>query len=243
MGLYRKTLGVAILLLLVVLIAVVENFLSPESLPASGEIRITPQVIIDAGHGGFDGGAVADDGTIEKDINLKISDTLSELLRISGYEVIRTRDSDNSTEDNSEDKISSRKKSDLKNRLEIMKKYPDAVFVSIHLNKFTTSSAKGSQVFYSPKTEDSDVLGENIQSAIIKMLQPENERVIKKGNSSTYLLKNALIPAVIVECGFLSNKSELELLKNEDYQNKMAFSIFCGINNYFYKGDNNVTES
>ncbi|MBQ1988964.1 MAG: N-acetylmuramoyl-L-alanine amidase, partial [Clostridia bacterium] len=85
--------------------------------------------------------------------------------------------------------------------------------------------------------------GENIQSAIIKMLKPQNERVIKKGNSSTYLLKNALIPAVIVECGFLSNKNELELLKSEEYQNKLAFCIFCGINNYFCKGDNNVTES
>lgn len=196
-----------------------------------------------SGHGGFDGGAVAEDGTVEKNINLKISDTLSELLQISGYDVIRTRTADNSTEDSQDEKIAVRKKSDLKNRLELMKKYPDAVFVSVHLNKFTTSSAKGSQVFYSPNTEKSDILGESIQSSVIKMLQPDNTRVIKKATSSTYLLRNATVPAVIVECGFLSNNEELELLKSEEYQNKMAFCIFCGINDYFYKGDNNVIKS
>ena len=186
-----------------------------------------------ASHGGFDGGAVAPDGTVEKDINLKICNELAEFLRCSGYEVIMTRSTDVSTDDLENDRIPARKKSDLKNRLELMKAFPDAIFVSIHLNKFTTSTANGSQVFYSGQLDESLVLGEYIQSSIVSLLQPYNTRVNKKATSSTYLLYNATVPAVLVECGFLSNKTDLEHLKSEEYQNKMAFSIFCGISEYF----------
>lgn len=190
-------------------------------------------IILDAGHGGFDGGAVADDGTVEKDINLAIATVLADFLRTGGYEVIMTRDSDISTDTEDSSKISSRKKSDMRNRLELIKKYPDSVFVSIHLNKFTTSAASGSQVFYGPKCEESKPLGEYIQSSIIRLLQPQNKRVNKQATSSTYLLYNAPVPAVLVECGFLSNTAELERLKDENYQKKMAFCIFCGIEDYF----------
>lgn len=172
---------------------------------------------------------------MEKNINLNICLALSDILKSNGYSVILTREADVSTDDVETDKIATRKKSDLKNRLDLMKDYPQAVFVSIHLNKFTTSAANGSQVFYSGKTEESKKLGEKIQSQIVKLLQPENTRVNKQATSGTYLLYNATIPAVLVECGFLSNKTELEKLKNEDYQKKMAFSIFCGINDYFLK--------
>ena len=118
------------------------------TLAVSGSVMGRPTVILDAGHGGFDGGAVAPDGTVEKEINLKIALKLKEFLRLGGYEVVMTRDSDVSTDDVETDKIAARKKSDLKNRLKLMKDYPDAVFVSIHLNKFTTSAAAGSQVLY-----------------------------------------------------------------------------------------------
>lgn len=192
-----------------------------------------PTVILDAGHGGFDGGAVAPDGTVEKEINLKIALKLKEFLRLGGYEVVMTRDSDVSTDDVETDKIAARKKSDLKNRLKLMKDYPDAVFVSIHLNKFTTSAAAGSQVFYSAGREESKKLGEDIQKAIVRLLQPENTRVNKQATSSTYILYNATLPAVLVECGFLSNTAELKRLKTEEYQNKMAFGIFCGIMDYY----------
>jgi len=204
-------------------------------LAASANKINPPQIILDAGHGGFDGGAVAFDGTVEKDINLKICLILSDFLKSNGYEVILTRSTDVSTDDVETDKIATRKKSDLKNRLELMRDYPNAVFVSVHLNKFTTSAAFGSQVFYSGKTDGSQLLGESIQNSIISMLQPENTRVNKQATSSTYLLYNATIPSVLVECGFISNKAELEKLKNTEYQKKMAFCIFCGINNYFSK--------
>ena len=192
-------------------------------------------VILDAGHGGFDGGAVASDGTVEKDINLKITLASAKFLRQSGFNVILTRENDVSTDDVETEKISTRKKSDLKNRLNLMKDYKDAVFVSIHLNKFTTSAANGSQVFYS-RSEESKRLGDCIQKSIVAKLQPENTRVNKLATSSTYLLYNATVPSVLVECGFLSNKAELEKLKDKDYQNKMAFSIYCGILEYF-KGE------
>lgn len=192
-----------------------------------------PLIIIDPGHGGFDGGAVAIDGTVEKNINLNICLALSDLLTTNGYDVILTRETDASTDDVETDKIAVRKKSDLKNRLELMRDFPEAVFVSIHLNKFTTSAASGSQVFYSGKIKESEALGNYIQSQIVAMLQPENTRVNKQATSSTYLLYNATVPAVLVECGFLSNSAELEKLKNEAYQRKMAFCIFCGINDYF----------
>lgn len=193
---------------------------------------VTKTVIVDAGHGGFDGGAVADDGTPEKDINLKIALKLAEMLRLHGFSVILTRRDDSGTETDPTDSIANRKKSDMTERLNIINSNPDAVFVSIHLNKFTTSSARGAQVFYSPNDERSALLGLAIQQTVAGLLQPENTRTIKKGTKSTYLLYRAKIPAVIVECGFLSNKTELELLKSEEYQSKMAFAILCGILNY-----------
>ena len=196
----------------------------------SSKINNISTIIIDAGHGGFDGGAVAFDGTIEKDINLNIALCLADMLKAAGYNVVLTRQTDNSTEtiDSQTNSIAKRKKNDLENRLQLMNDYPDGIFVSIHLNKFTTTAAKGSQVFYNSKIESSKLLGEEIQGSIIQMLQPENTRVNKQATTSTYILYNATLPAVLVECGFLSNKDELVLLKNEEYQKKLAFAIFCG---------------
>ncbi len=210
-----------------------------DNVMVSGEKNTQKTVIIDAGHGGFDGGAVASDGTIEKDINLNISLTVARLLKQNGVCVIMTREKDVSTEDTESTEIASKKRSDLKNRLELMKDYPDSVFVSIHLNKFTTSAAFGSQVFYSDNN-DAKILGDTIQRSIVNLIQHDNMRVNKKATSSTYLLYNATVPAVLVECGFLSNAEELALLKREDYQQKMAFSIYCGIMEYFKEnGDGN----
>ena len=204
-------------------------------LTASTNLEFSKTVILDAGHGGFDGGAVASDGTVEKDINLNITLMIAKFLKQNGFTVIMTRENDVSTDDVETDKIATRKKSDLKNRLDLMDDYKDAIFVSVHLNKFTTSAANGSQVFYS-KSEKSKLLGECIQKSIVSHIQPENTRVNKQATSSTYLLYNATIPTVLVECGFLSNKAELEKLKTEDYQKQMAFCIYCGILEYF-KGE------
>ncbi len=186
-----------------------------------------------ASHGGFDGGASADDGTVEKDINLFISKKLSAILQFNGYNVIMTRDSDTGTEDDESATIPKRKKSDLSNRLQLMKDNPDAIFVSIHLNKFTTSAASGAQVFYTKNYTQAYDLANCVQGSIKTHLQPENTRVVKQGTSSTYLLKNAAVPTIIVECGFLSNNAELERLKNEEYQSQMAFAIASGILEFY----------
>ena len=224
-----------ICILLVTVICIIAFFASPtaDSIFTSGVTHNRVKVIVDAGHGGFDGGAMAGDGTVEKDINLSISLFLKSFLEQSGFEVILTRDSDEGTDDDSTEKIAVRKKSDLKNRLGLMEKYPDAIFVSVHLNKFTTSSASGAQVFYSKNHSNSSRLGQCVQGSIISLLQKENTRVIKQATSSTYLLNNATIPAIIVECGFLSNKSDLEKLKTEDYQSQMAFVIASGIMEFY----------
>ncbi len=175
---------------------------------------------------------MADDGTPEKDINLEIAKKLAAILRFNGYTVIMTRTEDSATNTEDSGSISSRKKSDMRERLRIINENPDAIFVSIHLNKFTTSAARGTQVFYSPNTSESKDLGQSIQTRVKNLLQPENNRTIKQGTKSTYLLHYAKIPAVIVECGFLSNPVEFEKLKTDEYRSQMAFSIFVGIEEF-----------
>lgn len=189
-------------------------------------------VIIDAGHGGFDGGAVVED-VFEKDINLKIANTLALMLECAGIKVIRTRSGDFSTESDPNLTISARKKSDMRNRLDIAKNNPNSLFISIHLNKFPLASAKGAQIFYGVKNENSSALAENIRSSIVSLVQKENNRTLKKGTKSTYILYNSPIPTVIVECGFMSNKEELEQLLSEEYQQKISFAIFKGIIDFY----------
>ncbi len=221
-----------ILLAVVCLIATL-GYIKTEIVGVNTIADISKTIILDAGHGGFDGGASADDGTVEKDINLQISQIVCSMLRFNGYEVIMTRNSDTGTEDDESAAIAKRKKSDLSNRLQLMKDNPEAIFVSIHLNKFTTSAANGAQVFYTKNYTQAYDLANCIQSSIKTLIQPENTRVVKQGTSSTYLLKNAAVPAIIVECGFLSNKQELEKLKTEEYQSKMAFAITSGIMDFY----------
>ena len=236
-GILKRAVVPLFLVLMVCAVSVYFYAIEEKNTMVMGKADNQKTVIIDAGHGGFDGGAVAPDGTIEKDINLNISLTLAKFLKQSGFRVIMTRESDVSTEDTESPQIASKKRNDLKNRLKLMGDYPDSVFVSIHLNKFTTSSAFGSQVFYS-KGEESALLADFIQKSIINLIQPENTRVNKQATSSTYLLYNATVPAVLVECGFLSNAKELELLKQPDYQKKMAFSVYIGILEYFEEKEN-----
>ncbi|MBO5105719.1 MAG: N-acetylmuramoyl-L-alanine amidase [Clostridia bacterium] len=183
-------------------------------------------------HGGFDGGAVVND-VLEKDINLKIANSLSNMLRASGFKVICTRTDDSSTESDPTATIAARKRSDLNNRLKIAKENPDAIFVSIHLNKFQSSSVNGAQMFYAPKNDNAKKLAECLKTSVKDLLQPENHRTVKSGTKSTFLLYYSPIPAVIAECGFMSNPKEFSLLQTEKYQSQMAFAVFCGILKYF----------
>lgn len=202
-----------------------------EYVAIQSEVSDIKTVIIDAGHGGFDGGAVASDGTIEKELNLEIALKLDNILRSMGFNTVLIRNQDVSVED-SGDTIHSKKVSDIKHRLKIMGQHKNAIYVSVHMNKYSSSQPHGAQVFYS-SFGNSKKLAENIQFSISENIQQDNKRVIKPATKDIYLLYNAVAPAVIVECGFLSNKNDLDNLKNEDYQLKMALCLTFGILDYY----------
>ena len=187
-------------------------------------------VIIDAGHGGFDGGATAPDGTTEKDINLAVSLKLKKILTLYGYDVIMLRDTDTAL--NTEgDTTRSKKRSDIMNRYAVMEANPDSIYLCIHQNNFSASYCHGAQMFYCKSTDGSKELAEYIQASL-KAVQPDNDRVIKPCTDDVYLIYNAKTTALLVECGFLSNRDDLLNLKNEEYQMKLAFAISSGLNNY-----------
>ena len=193
-------------------------------------------VIIDAGHGGDDGGAIGVDGTVEKDINLDIALKLEKLLKFYGFDVIMTRTEDVMTCDDGLDSLRKRKVSDIHNRFDVLEKNPDAVFISIHQNKFEDNSQHGTQVFYSGNNEKSKLLAESIQNSIVTVLQPDNSRVVKKSGSGIYLLYHAELPAVLVECGFISNPAEVKKLNDENYRMKIAILIADGLIKYLMNG-------
>lgn len=193
-------------------------------------------VIVDAGHGGEDGGAVGIDGTIEKNINLDIALKLEKILKFYGFNVIMTRTEDVMTCDEGLSSMREKKVSDIHNRFKLIEQNPEAIFVSVHQNKFSDSAQHGMQVFYSDNNEQSIVLAKSIQNSVVKTLQADNMRAVKKSGSSIYLLYHAEIPAVLAECGFISNGDEVKLLNNDGYRMKIAILIADGILKYFMNG-------
>lgn len=195
-------------------------------------IDLSKTVIVDAGHGGEDGGTQSSAGVLEKDINLDISMRLGNLLKLMGYTVIYTRTEDVLHYDSSAVKQRQKKVSDIHYRMSIIENCPEAVFLSIHQNYFTESKYYGSQVFYSKNNEKSKILAESIQTNIRELIQQNNDRQIKLSGTEIYLLYNAKSPAVMVECGFLSNAGEALLLSDSDYQKKISLAIAAGLEEY-----------
>ncbi|MCQ2462855.1 MAG: N-acetylmuramoyl-L-alanine amidase [Clostridia bacterium] len=191
----------------------------------------TVQVIIDPGHGGMDGGTKAADGTLEKDINLDISLKLNEIMEADGIRTVLTRKDDNIDYGNSKS-VYEKKRYDINSRMKYINENPQSVFISIHQNYFDESKYSGAQVFYSGNNEKSEKLASCIQQSIISRVQPENTRQIKKIGTEIYLLNNAQIPAVMVECGFLSNENEAALLNDNNYRMKIAQAIYEGLKDY-----------
>ena len=191
---------------------------------SSGNISENSLILLDAGHGGEDGGAIGVGGIIEKDLNLSITLKTAKFLEFLGYEVEFTRETDRMTCDENLRNQRERKVSDIKNRFEQMEKSPCLCVISIHQN-FFGGDAKGAQIFYSENNPESKALAKSLQSGISSMLQPENNRVIKQATKDIYILYHTTKPAVLVECGFISNSAEAAMLSDEIYQNKMAFSI------------------
>ncbi|MCM1328316.1 MAG: N-acetylmuramoyl-L-alanine amidase [Ruminococcus sp.] len=182
-----------------------------------------------APHGGMDGGCSTADGKTEKGINLNILLSVRDLSRFFGYDVDVTRDRDTSIHDKGVTGIRNQKVSDMENRLELFNKYPNAVCVSIHQNTFSDPQYSGAQMFYSDKNPASEQLAGIMQRKFVGNLQPENQRETKLCGSELYLCYYCSNPAVMVECGFLSNPEEAAKLTDETYQQKVAFTVFSGI--------------
>lgn len=193
------------------------------------------KVIIDAGHGGEDGGTQSASGVLEKDINLSIAKSLRDIFDFFGFDTVMTREEDEQIYDAGSETIRDKKVSDTHNRYKIIEENNDGIFISIHQNHFTDSKYSGAQTFYSVNNPKSELLASSIQKSVASSIQKENDRKIKSIGDEIYLLHHSQIPSVMVECGFLSNHAETEKLCDEDYQTQMALSIFVGTYNYFVK--------
>ena len=199
-------------------------------------------VVIDAGHGDPDGGAVSKRGTVESELNLKVAQLLEKQLGSRGYKVIMTRETEDGIHTEKSKTIREKKKEDMQNRLEIVNSSGADIFVSIHMNLFQSEKYRGAEVLYSDKFENSLLLAELIQAELVA-IDPDNQpRQTKKADSSIFLMKNAEIPAVLVECGFLSNVEEEKLLKDEEYQERLAGAICDGIVQYYRSIQERVKE-
>ena len=183
-------------------------------------------IVLDAGHGGWDPGKTGERGANEKDLNLAVAEKLAEYLELGGANVILTRSSD--------DALGSGKKGDMAERKRIANESHADALVSIHQNAFPSAKAKGAQVFYHKSSEKGKVLAECVQESLRNRVDGSNQRQAKE-NKSYYILRTTEIPAVIVECGFLSNAEEEKLLNDAGYQEKLAWAIYCGVLDYFEK--------
>ncbi len=189
----------------------------------------TKTVILDAGHGGEDGGASSTDGLLEKDLNLALAISMRDILAANGVNVILTRETDTLLYDRNVDFQGRKKKLDMAARLKIAADASDPVFVSLHMNTYPHPSCKGVQVWYSENNAASIELAKSIQQSTQDILQHENDRPVKRSGSSIYLLHHLECPAVLVECGFLSNPEEAALLANENYRQQLALTLCMGI--------------
>ncbi|MBE6605335.1 MAG: hypothetical protein E7639_06520 [Ruminococcaceae bacterium] len=181
-------------------------------------------IIIDAGHGGIDGGATGKSGVLEKDLNLAIAAQLAAFCRLLGATVIETRTADISLA-SPDAKKGHVKQSDLENRVAIAQKYENAIFVSIHMNTFPQEKYHGLQVWYSQNDQSSKPLADTLQNNVRTHLQQDNHRKTKSATSSIYILRHLHCPAVLIECGFLSNPLECAALENEQAQKKLALVL------------------
>lgn len=221
----RKNVGILVICLILGAIFANNEY---QSLQASEESRLTGKVIIlDPGHGGFDPGKPGIKGADEKDLNLKIALMLKNYLEKAGAKVIMTRTTDDDVDGmdgvkhKSKDMVARKKLSE-----------GGDVLISIHQNSFTQPSVHGAQCFFNNTSEEGRKLAICIQKSIKQLVDTSNRREAKS-NTNYYVLKATTIPAVIVECGFLTNPEEEQKLNSETYQNQMALSICLGILNYF----------
>ena len=181
-------------------------------------------VILDAGHGGEDGGASSASGSKESDINLNIVLKTEALMAFLGVRTELTRSEDRSIHSEGASTIHEKKVSDLKNRVEFVNSIPDAMLISVHQNHFTDSRYSGAQVFYNVG-DVSRQWGECTQEVLRQVLDPDNDRAAKAIPDNIYLFSHISCPAILVECGFLSNGEEASLLLTDTYQRKISLAL------------------
>lgn len=189
------------------------------AVPLSGKV-----IVLDPGHGGIDGGAISKEGLVEKEVTLKIAKKLRDYLQQAGAIVILTRDDDRDLADGTE---GTRKRQDLRERVEKVEESGADLLVSIHLNSIPSPRWRGAQTFYNPTVAESERLAKLIQHELIKGLGNTDRLAIR--DQEIFILKSAQVPAALVEAGFLSNPREAFLLGQEGYQGKIAESIYRGI--------------
>ena len=206
-----------------------KNIVETTATPVSGKV-----VVIDAGHGVPDEGAESSSGTTEAETNLKIALKVQNLLEQSGCTVILTRSDENAIYDIDSKTLKQKKISDIRNRVKIGNESSADIFVSIHLNKIPQTQYYGWQCFYKANDENSIKLAKKLQENLNKSIQKENKRVAMKLDT-VYIMKHVEIPISIVECGFLSNQEEEKQLLDDSYQNRLAWGIYNGIQEYFYE--------
>ena len=187
-------------------------------------------IVLDAGHGGIDGGSVGKNGTVEAELNLVYVNKLEKLFKSANINVVKTRKSPDGLYTS---KNGNFKKEDMQKRKQIIENADAQAVVSIHMNKFSLNSERGCQVFYQKESESGKNLAESIKNSLTKQIDYSRELTLA---GDYFICKCADIPSVIVECGFLSNDEEEKLLNTDDYQDKLCYAIFCGVLSYFVKG-------
>jgi len=187
----------------------------------------TPKLIIDAGHGGIDGGAVSANGTRESEINLEIALKLDQIIGFLGQSSIMTRTSEDIDYSDGANTVREKKVEDQKNRVALINGTDNACLISIHQNQYTSGGPFGAEALYAP-TEHSKEMAECMQALLKQNIDPTSRRVATRIPASIYLMNNIHCPAVMVECGFLSNTKEEALLRTRDYQLKLAAVIAAG---------------
>lgn len=232
-----KTRTLCIILVLVMSYLVVYYAVNKIEIAIPTSLNVTDDfyIVLDAGHGGMDGGCSSADGVLEKDVNLSILLKVRDLCRLYGYNVDVTRDTDKSIHDKGVVGIRKQKMSDMDNRLAIFNKHSNALCVSIHQNKFTDPKYSGAQMFYADTHDDNEHIANLMKNRFVQNLQPDNTREIKRCGSELFLCHYCNNPTLMIECGFLSNIDEAKKLSSNEYQKQIAFTIFSGINDYIHE--------
>lgn len=230
-GIFAHLTPIYILILCVLLLVAQAGSHAISTLAENSPITGHHCIIIDAGHGGVDGGATSCTGVLESYINLEISKRLDDLMHLIGIQTVMIRNKDVSIYTEGES-IAAKKVSDLKQRVKLVNETENAILISIHQNYFSDRRYGGAQVFYA-STSGSDVLAKKIQSSFVNTINPGSKRQAKHANG-VYLMQHITCTGVLVECGFLSNPPEEAKLRSKEYQLNVCCVIASSCSAYLY---------